>query len=353
MPGPLTAVVDYGAGNLKSVAKALARSGLEVEVTGDPVSVGRAEGVVLPGVGAFADAVASLRSKGLDRAIRDAIAAGRPYLGICLGLQVLFEESDEHGVNPGLALLPGRVERFAMDEGPDPLRVPHIGWNEVRFDGSHPMLERLPARETYYFVHSYRAIPRDAGLRGGADGVRRALRGRGGTRERLRRAVPPREEPARRQAPARRVRGLGERMPLKRGRARVRALAGACALTCAVAACSKSPVIQERRITAPNGATQKIAVVPFYPRPTLERHLVEGGPSAEEAAALVTRFVTEGLSASGFQVVPAGDVKQAFDAEGLQVPRLTPGRRGGTHRGGVRRHRGFARRGAALPGAHR
>ena len=163
MAAPLTAVVDYGAGNLKSVAKALARSGLEVEVTGDPVAVGRADGVVLPGVGAFADAMSSLRSKGLDRAIRDSIAAGRPYLGICVGLQVLFEESDEHGVTPGLALLPGRVERFAQDAGSDPLRVPHIGWNEVAFSGSHPMLERLPDRETYYFVHSYRAIPRDAG----------------------------------------------------------------------------------------------------------------------------------------------------------------------------------------------
>ena len=157
---PLIAVVDYGAGNLRSVAKALARSGLEPEVTGDPAAVRRADSVVLPGVGAFADAATSLRAKGLDAAVRESIEAGRPYLGLCLGLQVLFEESDEHGRQPGLALLPGRVERFPeRDAGGDRLRVPHIGWNQVRFRGSHPMLEALPQEDYYYFVHAYRAVP--------------------------------------------------------------------------------------------------------------------------------------------------------------------------------------------------
>jgi glutamine amidotransferase len=157
---PLIAVVDYGAGNLRSVAKALARSGLEPEVTGDPVAVRRADSVVLPGVGAFADAVTSLRAKGLDDAVRESIEAGRPYLGLCLGLQVLFEESDEHGRNPGLGLLPGRVERFPdQDAGGARLRVPHIGWNQVRFRGSHPVLEALPQEDYYYFVHAYRAVP--------------------------------------------------------------------------------------------------------------------------------------------------------------------------------------------------
>ena len=157
---PLIAVVDYGAGNLRSVAKALERSGVATEVTGDPVAVRRADGVVLPGVGAFADAVTSLRAKGLDDALRASIEAGRPYLGLCLGLQLLFEESDEHGPHPGFALLPGRVERFPdRDSGGERLRVPHIGWNQVRFGGSHPMLEALPQEDYYYFVHSYRAVP--------------------------------------------------------------------------------------------------------------------------------------------------------------------------------------------------
>jgi glutamine amidotransferase len=157
---PLIAVVDFGAGNLRSVAKALERSRLEVRVVGDPAELRRADGVVLPGVGAFADAVANLRDKGLDDAVRESIAAGRPYLGLCLGLQVLFEESDEHGPTRGLGLLPGRVDRFAAeDPAGAPLRVPHIGWNGVRFRGSHPMLAQLPAEDCYYFVHSYKAVP--------------------------------------------------------------------------------------------------------------------------------------------------------------------------------------------------
>jgi glutamine amidotransferase len=157
---PQIAVVDYGAGNLRSVAKALVRSGLEPEVTGDPAAVRRADGVVLPGVGAFAAAVASLAAKGLDDAVREAIASGRPYLGLCLGLQLLFEQGEEHGITPGLGLLAGRVRRFPeRDAQGRPLRVPHIGWNEVRWQGSHPMLAKLGPRELYYFVHAYRAEP--------------------------------------------------------------------------------------------------------------------------------------------------------------------------------------------------
>jgi glutamine amidotransferase len=153
-------VVDYGAGNLRSVAKALVRSGLEPEVTGDPAAVQRADAVVLPGAGAFASAVRSLREKGLDTAVREGIEAGRPYLGLCLGLQLLFEESDEHGHNEGLGLLPGQVSRFPECDGQGrPLRVPHIGWNRVRFAGSHPLLDGLPPEDCYYFVHSYRALP--------------------------------------------------------------------------------------------------------------------------------------------------------------------------------------------------
>jgi glutamine amidotransferase len=157
---PTIAVVDYGAGNLRSVAKALERSGLAAVIVNDRATVRRADGVVLPGVGAFANAVANLRDKGLDDAVRESIEARRPYLGLCLGLQVLFDESDEHGPIGGLGLLPGRVERFAERDSDDaPLRVPHIGWNGVRFRGSHPMLERMPAEDCYYFVHSYKAVP--------------------------------------------------------------------------------------------------------------------------------------------------------------------------------------------------
>jgi glutamine amidotransferase len=159
---PQVALVDYGSGNLRSVAKALERPGLRVEVTGDAGSLPRADAIVLPGVGAFADCMASLRAKGLDDAVRSAIAAGRPYLGLCLGLQLLFDESEEHGRTVGLGILPGRVERFPeRDPQGRPLRVPHIGWNTVRFSGAHPMLERLPPEDVYYFVHSYRVVPAD------------------------------------------------------------------------------------------------------------------------------------------------------------------------------------------------
>ena len=160
---PRIAVVDYGAGNLRSVSKALERSGLEPEVTGKPAALRRADGVVLPGVGAFAEAVKNLRSAGLDEALRDSIESGTPYLGLCLGLQVLFDESDEHGLNAGLGLLPGRVELFGRrDRDGSALRVPHIGWNRVRFSGSHPMLEHMPQEDDFYFVHSYKAIPTTA-----------------------------------------------------------------------------------------------------------------------------------------------------------------------------------------------
>ena len=161
---PRIAVLDYGAGNLRSVARALVRSGLDPEITSSPAAVRGADAVVLPGVGAFKDAAENLRAKGLSEAVCEFIASGRPYLGLCLGLQVLFEESDEHGCSPGLSLLRGRVERFpARDASGKRRRVPHIGWNQVRFTGQHPVLEGLPVEEAYYFVHAYRAVPREPG----------------------------------------------------------------------------------------------------------------------------------------------------------------------------------------------
>jgi glutamine amidotransferase len=164
-PAARVALVDYGAGNLRSVAKALERSGLVVDVTDDPAAVGRADGVVLPGVGAFADAVTALRASGLEKAVKEAVEDGRPYLGLCFGLQLLFEEGEEHGITKGFGLFGGRVERFpATDTDGSRLCVPHIGWNEVRFEGTHPMLEHLPEREHFYFVHSYRPVPSDPSI---------------------------------------------------------------------------------------------------------------------------------------------------------------------------------------------
>lgn len=168
---PRIALLDYGAGNLRSVGKALERLGLAVDVVSDAAAVARADALVLPGVGAFRDAREQLAAKHLDDAVRRAIAAGRPYLGLCLGLQFLFEEAEEHGRSPGLGLLRGRVVRFP-ERGADGarLRVPHIGWNEVRWrrdvaappDRAASLLAALPEREHYYFVHSYHALPADA-----------------------------------------------------------------------------------------------------------------------------------------------------------------------------------------------
>lgn len=166
------ALVDYGAGNLRSVAKALERSALTPVVTSDPKVVLAADGVLLPGVGAFRDAVCSLEDAGLADAIRKVTDHGRPYLGICFGLQLLFEEGEEHGRTQGLGVFRGRVTRFPAEvkDPADPtgalrpLRVPHIGWNEVRYSGDHPMIERLPASDVYYFVHSYRPEPTDPGI---------------------------------------------------------------------------------------------------------------------------------------------------------------------------------------------
>jgi len=162
---PSVALVDYGAGNLRSVAKALERSGFRVDVTAEPAAVHGADCVVLPGVGAFADAVRRLDESGLTDSVKEAIEDGRPYLGICLGLQLLFDEGREHGTTKGLQELRGVVDRFpALDLDGSRLRVPQIGWNEVRYRGAHPMLESLPASDYYYFVHSYRAEPADPGV---------------------------------------------------------------------------------------------------------------------------------------------------------------------------------------------
>jgi len=160
------AVVDYGRGNLGSVRKALAELVPSVVVTDDPRTVARARTLVVPGDGAFADAMASLERLGLVDPIRAHIAAGRPYLGICLGYQLLFTESEEFGHAKGLDVLPGVVRRF-----PSGLKVPHMGWNRLWHDGTLPLLAGIPRGAYFYFVHSYYPEVSDTLL---ADGVEAA-----------------------------------------------------------------------------------------------------------------------------------------------------------------------------------
>jgi len=149
----LIAIVDYGIGNLHSVSKAVARLGYSAEVTSEPSRIMDAEGVILPGVGAFGDAMAQLRAGGLDRTMADYAASGRPLLGICLGMQLLFTRSEEHGLHEGLNLLPGDVVRFRGN-----IKVPHMGWNRLSFLRPSPLLDGLEEGHVY-FVHSYYALP--------------------------------------------------------------------------------------------------------------------------------------------------------------------------------------------------
>lgn len=145
------AIVDYGAGNLRSVCLAFSRIGVSAVVTDDPQEILRAAGVVLPGVGAFADAMTSLTNRGLVPALRRYAACGRPFLGICLGMQALFDRSEEGTGTPGLGLIPGTVRRLP-DVG---LKVPHMGWNSLAFPRAHPLTAGLPDEPYVYFVHSY------------------------------------------------------------------------------------------------------------------------------------------------------------------------------------------------------
>ncbi len=149
-------VVDYGRGNLRSVAKALEKVGAPVRVSASPAALASAAGLVLPGVGAFGDALAELRRRRLDVLLRRWEASGRPLLGVCLGLQLLCRDSDEFGLRPGLGLFGGlRVRRFGRR-----LKVPHMGWNPVVHDPGCPLFAGVPQGAPFYFLHSYRAAGR-------------------------------------------------------------------------------------------------------------------------------------------------------------------------------------------------
>jgi len=156
----MIALVDYGAGNLRSVEKALAASGAEVRLAGSPQDILAADKVVLPGVGAFADCMAGLQQRGLTAALRQAVAENRPFLGICVGMQLLFETGEEMGRHAGLGLLAGRVPRFPVGS----LKTPQTGWNQIFFDRTHPLLSGLETGCYVYFNHSYYCAPADAGV---------------------------------------------------------------------------------------------------------------------------------------------------------------------------------------------
>jgi glutamine amidotransferase len=154
-------IVDYGMANLRSVQKAFEKVGAAAQITADPNLVADADKLVLPGVGAFRDAIARLRDTGLADPIAEHIRAGKPFLGICLGLQLLFTTSYEDGEYRGLDLFPGEVVRFPNRPG---LKVPHMGWNQLRIKKPAPLLADLPSEPSVYFVHSYYVVPRDTDL---------------------------------------------------------------------------------------------------------------------------------------------------------------------------------------------
>jgi len=153
----MIAIVDYGMGNIRSVEKAFHKIGVDARVTADAASVRNASGIVLPGVGAFRDCMANLDNLNLLDTIVAEVRKGKPYLGICLGLQILFSESEEFGHCKGLGVFPGRVVRFQLA---DPtLKIPHMGWNTVSLKKKPPICAGIPDRSHFYFVHSYYVVP--------------------------------------------------------------------------------------------------------------------------------------------------------------------------------------------------
>lgn len=157
----MIAIVDYGMGNLRSVEKALQKVGAETLVTSDAEKITGAEGLVLPGVGAFKDCMRNLKDYGLIDSLYQFIQSGRPFLGICLGLQLLFSESTEFGLYKGLDIIKGKVVRFPQNST---TKVPHMGWNTVNIKEGVPLLQNIEDESYFYFVHSYYVIPEDESI---------------------------------------------------------------------------------------------------------------------------------------------------------------------------------------------
>lgn len=157
----MVTIIDYGIGNLRSIEKAFEHVGASVERTDNPEKVTAASRLVLPGVGAFGACINEIRRRDLQGPILDAIAEGTPFLGVCIGMQLLFEEGHEKGVHEGLGVLPGQVHHFheTSEEPPDGLTVPHMGWNTIEPTRPHPLLEGMSEAAYVYFVHSYHAVP--------------------------------------------------------------------------------------------------------------------------------------------------------------------------------------------------
>ncbi len=153
-------VVDYGVGNLHSVAKAFEKVGAETRVSSEWKDVANSDGVVLPGVGAFKDSMDAMHRSELAKAIKDYIASGKPFLGVCVGLQMLFAESEEFGISKGLGIFPGRVKKFAEGQ-----KVPHMGWNQVQIkQKDNPLLKGIAEGEYLYFLHSYYVVPENKAI---------------------------------------------------------------------------------------------------------------------------------------------------------------------------------------------
>ena len=152
-------IIDYGAGNLRSVVNAITRLGHQPKITNRPDEVLNAQAVILPGVGAAADTMENLKALGLANPIRQLIAEGRPYLGVCIGLQILFTGTEEGGGHECLGVIPGRVRKL-----PSGLKIPHMGWNQLKQKVSHPVFEGIADGTNFYFVHSYYVTPDDKSL---------------------------------------------------------------------------------------------------------------------------------------------------------------------------------------------
>jgi imidazole glycerol-phosphate synthase subunit HisH len=155
----MIAIIDYGMGNLRSVQKGFEKVGHQAVITSDPGQVAAAERVVLPGVGAFESCIAELRRRGLVKSVLDAIDSGKPFLGICVGMQLLFDTGYENGRHQGLGVVPGDVVRFDL---PDDYAVPHMGWNQLAIRRPAPILAGVPDGAYVYFVHSYYAVPKNS-----------------------------------------------------------------------------------------------------------------------------------------------------------------------------------------------